>query len=141
MRFADSLPPLAERDVSAIESALGIVFPAELRTLYLHANGGIPEPYVFENDDLDTVVSEFLPLDADRTRTAAKAYRRLVLEKRLVPLEFFPFAIDGGGNYFFVDTDSPDGTVHFHAHDTASDEPLRNLHVRFAEFWSLLKDE
>ena len=28
----------------------------------LASNGGEPDPYVFENDELDTVVSKFLPL-------------------------------------------------------------------------------
>jgi SMI1-KNR4 cell-wall len=109
--------------------------------LYLLANGGIPEPYVFEDENLDTVVTEFLPLKSENANTAITCYRDLVLDKKSVPRYFFPFAVDGGGDYFFVDTATPEGAIYFYRHDNASSKPLLNLKVGFERFWALLKDE
>jgi cell wall assembly regulator SMI1 len=133
--------PLTLQDIAAIEAALGLRFPRGLRDSYLRSNGGRPDPYVYEDDTLDTVVSEALPLTAvDEDSTAVATYRALVLEKQLVPAHFFPFAVDGGGNYFFVDCHSSDASVYFFDHDTAG-EHVRALDIGIDEFWNRLKGE
>lgn len=141
MRFSDSHTAITQQDIADIERGFGLKFPLSVRRLYLLTNGGIPEPYLFENESLDTVLTEFLPLRSEIADTAIKCYQDLVLDKELVPSRFFPFAVDGGGDYFFVDTATPEGAVYFYRHDTASSEPLLNLKVGFEQFWSLLKDE
>jgi hypothetical protein len=110
-----------------------------LRGQYLKSNGGTPDPYVYEDDDVDTVVSEFLPLVSCRAkRTAFNVYENLVLAKALVPLQFFPFAVDGGGDYFFVDCSSANENVSFFVGD---DRSLLRLSVGLPEFWARLKQE
>ncbi len=141
MKFDDTEPSITLQDVAVVEASLGIRFPATLRDLYIHANGGNPEPYVFENKNLDTVVTEFLPLISEVREAAVKVYKRLVLDKRLVPLHFFPFAIDGGGDYFFIDCSTADGAVHFYRSDSLKSEKLLNLELNFNTFWSSLKGE
>jgi cell wall assembly regulator SMI1 len=144
MKFTEAEAPLTEDDVSAAEMHAGVLFPRELRRQYLQSNGGSPEPYVYEDDNLDTVVAEYLPLKSSRgTGTAVDAYRNLVLSKKIVPPNFFPFAVDGGGDYFFLDCSSPDGLVYFYRGDTSDDETQRllALNVGIGEFWSRLKEE
>jgi len=140
MKFEECEIQLTEQDIAAAEASLGIRLPPELRELYFVSNGGYPDPYVHEDDNLDTVVSEFLPLRSERGRgTALVTYRLLVRKKRIVPAHFFPFAVDGGGDYFFVDCASPQGLVYFYASDNT--EPLLALGVGVSEFWSRLKAE
>jgi hypothetical protein len=137
MRFDQPQPPIAPKDIDAIETRFGIKLPTELRAQYLQFNGGIPDPYVFENYNLDTVVVEFLPIVAhDNKRTAVDVYRDMVLAKGRVGRQFFPFAMDGGGSYFCVDTASPNGLVYFY--DGAGLIPLG---VGIGAFWSVLKPE
>jgi hypothetical protein len=140
MKFVKPAPPLTDQDILNAETTLGIVLPLAVRDLYLSSNGGIPEPYVFENKDLDTVVSEFLPL-GENGDTAIQSYRRLVEEKKVVPLHLFPFAVDGGGDYFFVDCSTPEGSVYFYSSDSVNDDHLLSLEIGFEQFWLSLKDE
>jgi len=108
--------------------------------MYLASNGGEPDPYVFENDELDTVVSEFLPLRSESRGTAVQTYKLLVLERAIVSPNFFPFAVDGGGDYFFIDTKTPDGKVFLFRSDAAAPS-LVSLGINLNEFWASLKPE
>ncbi len=141
MRFSDSQPAISGQDLTGIEADIGQKLPPPVRALYLAVNGGVPEPYVFSSDILDTVVTEFLPLKSESATTALSCYQSLVREKGLVPEHFFPFAVEGGGDYFFVDMQTTEGMVYFYRHDTASSEPLLSLGVGFDQFWDSLIDE
>ncbi|TPI23262.1 SMI1/KNR4 family protein [Mesorhizobium sp. B4-1-1] len=141
MRFLNSEHPLTGDMIAQCEKACGLVLPAPARELYARSNGGEPDPYVFQNDELDTVVSEFLPLAAESRGTAVQSYRRLVTEKAVVAARFFPFAIDGGGDYFFVDTQTRDGAVYFYRSDSRFDQGLLPLGLDFTGFWAALVAE
>lgn len=141
MKFSNGGPALEPDELARIEQQWGIALPAALRRMYLRSNGGSPCPYVFENDELDTVVSEFLPLSG-RTGTAIQAWTRLVKERALLGDNYFPFAVDGGGDYFFVDCHSAEGNVFFYRSDTQlDDERLLDLRMGLDEFWACLKEE
>ena len=64
----------------------------------------------------------------------------LVVKERLVPVTMVPFAVDPGGDYFFVDTTTTDGHVYIYRHDTAH-ENLRSLGCGFDEFLASLVEE
>jgi hypothetical protein len=136
---------LSEKDILEIESELNITFPKVLREHYLYANGGSPEKYVFEDDSIDTVVAEILPLKSHSGRgTVVNAYNSLVVTKKLVEKFFVPFAIDGGGDYFFINTQSQSGSVFFFKGDSwanGENDYLVDLKLTFAEFMSSLKSE
>jgi cell wall assembly regulator SMI1 len=132
---------LTAADIDGIEAKLGVTLPAALRAHYLRWNGGTPEPWVFEGASHTAVVSEFLPLKTeDDADTAVDVYRDLVVKQRLVPATLFPFAVDPGGDYFFVDVATPDGRVFLYRHDTAF-ENLRALDHGFDAFLAALVDE
>lgn len=143
MKFTNPEVALSEEEISTIELQIGIRLPPELRYQYLQSNGGYPELYVYEDYNLDTVVSQYLPLKSVRgMSTAVDTYLSLVLTKMIVALNFFPFAVDGGGDYFFVDCSSPFGAVYFYKSDTFEKEVgLLPLEVSIKEFWSRLKAE
>src|SRR5258707_4129116 len=101
MNFINPSSSIAPQDIADAEAVLGVNLPPPVRELYLSENGGSPESYVFEDENIDTVVSEFLPLKSERRGSAMKSYERLVLDKKLAPRNFLPFAVDGGGDYFF----------------------------------------
>lgn len=139
MRFRDPNAAIMPQDIADVEVQLGLRFPAPVRELYLSTNGGIPDPEGFQNDVLDTLVAEFLPLKLEDGDTAIDAYRDLVHVQKIVSTNLFPFAVDAGGDYFFVDTTTSEGRVYFYRHDTASSNPLLDLRVGFEQFWSSLK--
>lgn len=140
MNFTSRDPPVTAPEIAQGEFDCGIRLPPPLRSMYLASNGGEPDPYVFENDELDTVVSEFLPLKSHVRGTAVEAYKLLVLERAVVAPKFFPFAVDGGGEYFFVDSQTLDGRVFFYRSDAAVPS-LVALGVGFDQFWAALKPE
>lgn len=105
MEFLNPDQMLTEADVASVESELMLEFPKALKELFLQHNGAEPEPYVLEDDDLriSTVVSRTLPLKSrSGSGTAAQSYNRLIAELRLAPSHYFPFAVDGGGDYFLL---------------------------------------
>jgi hypothetical protein len=144
MKFVnhDKLP--TEAEVASAEIELGFKFPASLRSFFLENNGADPVPYVFKSETLHTVVNETLPLISNTGRgTALDSYKKLVIEKAIVARNFFPFAVDAGGDYFFVNCDTPDASVHFYRSDTAFPEIdiLEQVASSLDEFWKALKTE
>src|ERR1022692_1750740 len=109
MKFTNSEPAIGLQEIANVEASLGFLLPVAVRNLYLTTNGGDPAPYVFQNENIDTVITKFLPLSSKSKGTALTSYKRLVVEKQMAPQQFFPFAVDGGGDYFFVDCSRPDG--------------------------------
>lgn len=143
MRFDNPEVPVTLDEIKLIEAKLSLSLPQELKEQYLCSNGGSPDPYVYEDDNVDTVVASFLPiLSSKGKRTAIDTYEHLVHSQRIVPQHYFPFAVDGGGDYFFVDCASKDGMVYLYRSDNSFDDgPLVSLGVGVGEFWSRLKPE
>jgi cell wall assembly regulator SMI1 len=139
MKFIDCEDPLTVEEITAFERQLGLRFPQSLRKHFLRANGGSPDPCVYDGDNVGVVVQECLPLRHGKG-SAIKAYETLVLAKELVPEHFFPFAVDPGGDYLYVDCSSASGAVYLYLHDTGSDH-LVSLNVSLDDFWSRLKRE
>ena len=142
MDFTNADMKLSESEIRRVEDGIGLTFPGPLRLHFMNYNGGEPEPYVFENDDaqISTVVTESLPLLTSSERgTAVAAYQNLIVEKALAPKSFFPFAVDGGGDYFFIDCDS--GGVYFMKSDRYPNIELVDLHLDLDGFWQSLKNE
>ena len=144
MTFDNTDAALTIHDIAQVEVELGLTFPLPLRRHYLQWNGGSPDPYVYEDEHIDTVVADVLPLKSPINGTAVKSYRALVLEKQLVPRTFFPFAVDGGGDYFFADCSDPNGQVYFFNGEAWFDDRDRclvKLPVDFDGFFASLKPE
>jgi hypothetical protein len=142
MEFTNLDRKLSEEEIANVESDLGILFPASLRDLFVNHNGGDPVPYVFQGHGLHTVVNETLPLISGEGRdTAVDTYELLVLERHIVGKRFFPFAIDPGGDYFFVDCETSDSRVYFYCSDTIDHNKLIDLGLSLEEFWDRLQPE
>lgn len=143
MQFTNLDRNLSEEEIEHVELELGISFPESLRDLFANHNGGEPDPYVFQEQDLHTVVNETLPLISGEGRgTAVRTYQLLVVERRIVKKNFFPFAVDAGGDYFFVNCDASDSPVYFYRSDVGMDqECLIDLGLTLEEFWDCLQPE
>jgi SMI1 / KNR4 family (SUKH-1) len=133
--FVNSAAPIRAEDIASVERELGIHFPVGLRNHFLETNGGSPEPYIYEDG---SVISQCLVLVG--RGSAVDAYRDLALKKRVFPLQFFPFAVEGGGDLFLVDCSTPDGMVYLWRHDLSA-ETLVSLHSRIDDFWSRVTDD
>ncbi|MCZ7606405.1 MAG: SMI1/KNR4 family protein [Planctomycetota bacterium] len=144
MHFENQDVKVGADQLDEVEGRFGVRFPPPLRKLFLHNNGGDPIPYCVERDGLRTVVNETLPIVSGEGReTADDVYTDLVLVKKIVPPNYFPFAIDAGGDYFFVDCDSPTGTVHFFKSDSLlpDNQKLFPLKLGLDEFFNSLVPE
>jgi len=142
MQFNNTDRKLTRSEIASVERELSLSFPHPLVELFLNHNGGEPEPYVFDDFDqfISTIVSETLPLLSDSDRgTAVQTYYSLVLEKALVPKSCFPFAVDGGGDYFFVDCAS--GSVYFLDTARYPSVEFKDLNCQLEEFWRKLHRE
>ena len=129
-------------EIREIETKLSLSLPTSLKEVYLNLKVNDFEQSYFTFDGSDYEVAELLPLKAERYEyTAMSSYRNLVLSKGLRPNAFFPFAVDSGGDYYFVDCSRPDGTVSFFQGEYWPDEQecVTNFGLGFKEFWHALK--
>jgi len=140
MKISNPGKKLTRQAIERTAREFQLTFPESLIDLYLKANGGEPEPYVFQKGNIDTVVTEFLALTSTEFDTSPEVYRDLVLTKKIVPKHLYPFAIDGGGDYFFVNTIDGSEGVFLYLHDTSRKNHLVNLKMTFSEFWLSLVD-
>ena len=142
MKFENKDKVLSVKDIQKVETELGLQFPEPLKRLFLENNGGDPDPNVYQNEDapLDTVVSETLPLvSSSDSLTAVVVYENLVLEEKLIHAVFFPFAVDPGGDYFFVNCEKADAPVYFYDSDCEDySECLLDLGLGLDAFWESL---
>lgn len=138
MHFINAERGLSDEEIRQVEETLDLAFPEGLKRLFKVANGGEPQPYVFYNEalPLHTVVSETLPLVSTGRPTAQDAYQRIVVETGLAPREYFPFAVDAGGDYFLINCDGTHPQVHF-----LTAEALKATGLTIEEFWASLVDE
>ncbi|QDV21468.1 SMI1 / KNR4 family protein [Gimesia panareensis] len=142
MQFTNAGRKLSAEEIEKIESETGLRFPTSLRQFYLKQNGGEPDPYVLEHDELfiSTVISKVLPLLSSHDNdTATDTYHNLVIGKALVPRSFFPFAVDGGGDYFFINCNT--GGIHYIKSDRYPEMELIDLQTNLDGFWQLLQPE
>jgi hypothetical protein len=140
MKITERDIPLSDEDIDEVEVSLGFKIPQGVREFYLESNGGRITPPVFENEITETLMAELLPLKSTRRETAVEVYQYFAREMYLIPQPFLPFANDAGGDYFFLDTSIPNGSVYVLRHDTDRPDPLINLELEFSEFWASLKD-
>ena len=140
MKITEQDTPLSAEDIDGVEVGLDFKIPPVVRALYLESNGGRITPAVFENDTAETLLAELLPLKSSQREPVGEVYNYFARELRFIPKLFLPFANDAGGDYFFLDTSLPNGSVYLLRHDTDSLNPLIRLNLGFNEFWASLKD-
>ena len=142
MKFENSESPANVKEISEIESRLDLNLPVDLKKIYMTSNGGSPELYVFEDENVDTVVANFLPITSSGARTAVDVYSHLVIAQAMVPKQYFPFAVDGGGDYFFIDCSAEIELVYLFRSDAPKGESgLVCLNTDLAGFLARLKEE
>lgn len=93
-----------------MEEKLNIHFPSSLIELYLSYNGGIIEGnrnIYIAPDENDYYIKYFLPID-NKSKFPyidfESVYNEYVIEKRIIPVDFIPFALEGGGWPFCINT-------------------------------------
>jgi cell wall assembly regulator SMI1 len=142
MLFENQDKPMPPEEIDSIEAELGICFPNSLKNLFLENNGGSPIPYVLRTQSHHTTISETLPLKSAEGRgTAVDTYKSLVLGRNLVSRQLFPFAVDSGGDYFFIDCTPNHESIYFYKADSTFNRNLSDLCMSLDAFWNSLIDE
>lgn len=106
--------PLNDEDVKKFEKFVGTVLSSGVRAFYMKGNGGkLPDErcmYV-SSDGREFDIKNFLPISYPRfdgDMTVEQAYEILVENKYLVPRDYIPIVIDGGGFPFCLRKGSED---------------------------------
>ena len=134
--------PLNDPEIARVSRQIGLKFPCELIGFYKCFNDGEPDPYVFRRGDDEILVSATLPLSSPLgRRTAVDTYDALVNNKKIVGKAYFPFAVEGGGDYFFVDCVHETESVHYYRSDTIFDSGLVRVAGSLAEFFDAFGPE
>lgn len=134
MKFEECVPPASDAEVEALESALGFSLPPGVRWLFQNANGGCPNPCCSSFSDVAACV---ILGDLERRNGVWRVYRLFVVQKKLLPAYYLPFAHDSFGNYYVVDCRPDGGGVFVMNHeDGCRLEPLGSWDA----FWDGLHD-
>ncbi len=122
-RFSDTNKKLGAKDLAALERTLGFELPDALAKHYLARNGGQPaRRYLRTKKGDEYTIDRFLPIkhrSDDDEELVEDAYRSMVIEQKIFPKHYVPFAEDEGGAYFCMD--SRDGSIVFVSPDHYDD--------------------
>lgn len=133
IEFKNPDVPISPSVFDAFELEFELTIPEVVKLFYCANNGGEPSHFIFRTEDHELIVNAVLPFVSNTTpHTAVYCYRSLVLSKKLVSRNFFPFAIDPGGEYFFVDCTSSEGPVVTFNSDMTEIEKVSDS---FLQFW------
>lgn len=105
--------PATDEDFDRFERRCRVSIPADLRRLLRHVNGGHPRLDSFATAGARFSISRFFYLSED-DQPGGLSYA-VTYWQRLIGTSAFPFAGDGCGNVFFVD--SRDAQVKICLHD------------------------
>lgn len=142
MNIENSGASLTNAQIDSAERKMGVPLPSVLRDALVDANGGTPKEPLFVVDDMFYVVAEFLPLDAGsglEVGSIVDYYLDLVLQRRLWPRNYLPFAIDPGGNFYLIDCSADPADVFVWYHDVGENLP-RSLRASFVRFCGSLQE-
>lgn len=115
--------PISEEAVAKVEACWRIRFPDDYRALVLAFDEGTPDTDVFHLPDGDRVLfSNLFSLNPESSFNILHAW---VSRFEYLPARIFPFADDGGGNFYCFDYRETDENppVVFLFHDPM-DEPI-----------------
>lgn len=111
LKFSEAEDALSDADFVVVEQALGLSLPADLREFYALRDGGRPSrPIYLDEDEDDYEVKTFYRMKHKvmHEPLVHETYRRLAVEKLLLPTRLIPFAADSGGNLYCMDVECSD---------------------------------
>ena len=137
--------PLSEEDIRQLEEQIGIAFPPVLKEHYLRYNGGriADDKRVYQERDVEVGLKEFLSIRYPRYEgglVLEYMYIKYVQKLQIIPSNFIPFAIDGGGFPFCFNID--DGTIYLCYLDESIDSPegpMRYIAPSLSDFINKMK--
>ena len=140
MIFHETSDAITSEEISNIEDRLKINFPEEFKEHYLKDNGGYPERDSYPwTDSSSTTVNTFLSMKYEGFGNLENTYINLILDKKYLPKEILPFAIDDGGNFFCISSRSEDyGAIYYCNNDEYENDevevPMKPVEKSFNEF-------
>lgn len=114
-------------EIEQLENSLKYKFPNDFVEHYLQFNGGVPlKSWYYINNDIEPLeIATFksikhCDLTLDSSTSLIDNCYYYMIEKKVIPQNIIPFAIDWGGNFFCINQD--DNSVLFYAIDLFNDE-------------------
>ena len=104
--FSNCFSCISKEDFTAFEKQFHIKLPKSIESFYIKNNGGIPNYNWFnpQNKKLDYVeINMFLPIKySNQLIESIEDIAIREWNKKTMPKELLPFAIDSGGNYYTI---------------------------------------
>ena len=125
------------QDISAIEQALGVIIPSNLRKFLLSCAGRQPTKNFFDNPESEVFelgMGTVLPLRDHARQKGLAATCLLLRTAQALPRELIPFARDTG-NANVICLRLPAQDIVYWLHDD-KDEPIRRVAKSLGEFLS-----
>ena len=129
-----------ESDMRKLVALVGFEIPDVVKVYFMQFGGGVPNPFLLRIQDfVDTEVSYLLSILADSGGPSIGDVYLNFRESERVPQGFLPFAVDGGGDFFFVNCLKSSTPTFFY--DSKVNRRLIDLDRGFEDFWDLLESE
>lgn len=127
---------LSEQDIEDAQLKMGVTFPVQLKTLYIHTNGGQPSLSTCPGDDTyeANTISVFLSMRESSSDLALEDVYINGIAKNIIPKSLIPFAVDWSNNYFCIDENEG---IYFYTTDawyenlTAEENQTKNTRLLF----------
>ena len=112
IEFDDQSPSIQGDDIDDLSQRLGVTFPASARRHYLEFNGGIPSLDVYDMNGELLAVQQFFSIKYGVPLfTIEDNYEELALRQGILPKNLLPFAIDPGGDYYCLSTETGEVSI------------------------------
>lgn len=140
--FGNKGKKLTENDIKEIEEMLQISIPRQLADHYLNCNGGTPEDNFLysELSDIEISIQSFLPMKyKDEIGFTVESMYANFVNKKVIPAQYLPFAIDYGGNLFCMDLNTNEIVIIWMDQGEVTENEIHVLFPSFDEFLAALE--
>lgn len=130
--------PVSQEQITDLEKMIGVPISEELKTLWLHFNGGRPEKSYFANKEIEVGIGFILPIYPP---TSYKGETFLETREYIIKQgysdEYIPFAIDNGNAGIFC-LHRNEGEVFYCVN--SPEDPIKKVSSSLTELLSHLQD-
>ncbi|WP_051680884.1 SMI1/KNR4 family protein [Vibrio rhizosphaerae] len=103
--------PITFEDIEKFESKFNIELPVYFKKYYVSYNGGelSDNRKIFYDGNMELEINHFLPMirdDVYKSFTVESLYEVLSINKKILPINFIPFAIDSGSFPYCINVEN-----------------------------------
>lgn len=140
--FLNTGKKLTGNEIKEIEEMLQISIPKQLTEHYLKYNGGTPKDNFLysEISDIEISIQSFLPMKyKDEIGFTVESMYANFVNKKVIPAQYLPFAIDYGCNLFCMDLNTNEIVIIWMDQGEVTENEIHVLSESFDAFLAALE--